>query len=206
MWAVSWAVFFYLNKRGIDYIKKFQFTILYFIFISVFLLSAFWKEYIPYINIDLKPLPFILLFLLFTIGIFLYSFVRNNFNPPVKLIEKNPKLFFLRLDDRYFASKSFEILFQQLLIILLIIWLDQSGFSIVFIIIFFALLFGFVGHVHLIHSRGKSFGLIFVASSMLSSVIFPVLIIYLPWGFVYSYIVHWFFYIILGLFFWRKTA
>jgi len=206
LWSVGWFGFLLLNKlnkRGIDYINKFYISIIYFFSLSILIVAIYWKEYLELINIEFSIIPFLFIPLLFIVNILAYNYIRINFKKPNQLIKENPQVFFLKLDNKYLASKSFEILFQQILIVLLVLWLSQLGLSIFELIISFAILFG-LGHSYLIYSRGKLFGTILTISSILSAIIFPILIIYVPWGFIYSYFVHWMFYISVGFFFWRK--
>lgn len=203
LWSLGWFGFFLLNKKRIDYINKFYISIVYFFSLSILIVVIFWKEFTKLINVEFSIIPFLFVPLLFIVNIFAYNYIRNNLKKPNQLIKENPQVFFLKLDNKYLASKSFEILFQQILIILLILWLSQLGLSVFGIIISFAILFG-LGHSYLIYSRGKLFGTIFTVSSIFSAIIFPILIIYVPWGFIYSYFIHWMFYISAGFFFWRR--
>jgi len=203
LWSLGWFGFFLLNKKGIDYINKFYISIVYFVSLSILIVVIYWKEFIKLITVEFSIIPFLFIPLLFITNIVAYHYIRNNLKKPNQFIKENPQVFFLKLDNKYLASKSFEILFQQILIVLLILWLSQLGISIFGIIISFAILFG-LGHYYLIYSIGKLFGTIFTVSSIFSAIIFPILIIYVPWGFIYSYFIHWMFYISAGFFFWRR--
>jgi len=203
LWSLGWFGFFLLNKKEIDYINKFYISIVYFFSLSIFIVAIYWKEFAKLIDIEFSIVPFLFIPLLIIVNILAYNYMRNNLKKPNQLIKENPQAFFLKLDNKYLASKSFEILFQQILIVLLIIWLSKLGFSIMGIIISFAILFG-LGHLYLFYSLGKLFGAIFTVSSIFSAIIFTILIIYVPWGFIYSFFIHWMFYISAGFFFWKR--
>ena len=203
LWAVGWFGFFLLNKKGIDYIKKYLITVTYFLGLSALIIIYFREDFKQILNTPFNILPIIFLIVLFIINILTYYLVKKNHKKPVQLIKNNPHGFYLRLDYRYLVSKSFEILFQQILIILLVIWLRQAQFNIYEIILSFAIIFG-AGHIYLLYHRTKIFGRLVVISSIISALIFPILIMYVQYGFVYSYIIHWIFYISIGLFFWKK--
>jgi hypothetical protein len=203
LWGVVWLGFHLMNKKGIDFIKYYPVTILYFSTVSAVVILLFLNEFRMLTDTRFEALPFISLLLLVIINISAHRFIKNNYKKPEELIKKNPNLFFLRLDYRYRASKSFEIMFQQTMIILLIVWLRDLGLSLFSIILIFSLIFG-IGHITLIFSMGKRFGSLFIIAAIASAVIFPIPILYLPWGFAYSYITHWLFYIIISLFFCRR--
>ncbi len=203
LWSLGWLGFLLLNRKGIDYINKFYISMIYFLSLSILVLAIYWKDFSELVKIEFSIIPFLFVPLLLIINILTYNYIRNNLTKPSKLINENPQLFFLKLDNKYLASKFFEILFQQILIVLLIIWLSKLEFSILGIIVYFTVLFG-LGHLYLIYSIGKLFGTIFTIASIFSAIIFPILIVYVPWGFIYSYFIHWMFYISAGLFFWKR--
>ncbi len=203
LWSALWFGFSLLNKIGVDYIRRFYFTIVYFLSVSILILFFFWGEFSRFVRIKFNLIPFILIPVLFVFNALAYKFIRLKFKRPKKLINDYRGVFFLKLDDKYLVSKSFEIFFQQVLIVLLVALLQDHGFSLFRIMIVFALLFG-IAHAYLIHSKGRLFGSFFIVSSVLSAVIFPFLIIRVPWGFVYSYFVHWLFYIFAAFLFWSR--
>ncbi|MFN3844257.1 MAG: hypothetical protein ACK4RZ_00360 [Paracoccaceae bacterium] len=94
----------------------------------------------------------------------------------------------------YFLPKSIEILFQQLLVIALVLTLSAGGFSLRKISVLCALLFGGV-HVLLVFDQVPwSFVIRFVVLATVFGGIFPVLILRVRNGFAYSYAIHWGYY------------
>lgn len=94
----------------------------------------------------------------------------------------------------YFLPKSIEILFQQLLIIALVVALSSNKISLGKISIYCAALFG---SAHLLLAFGAVpwiYVIRFVVLAAIFGSIFPYLILRVPNGFAYSYILHWAYY------------
>jgi hypothetical protein len=96
----------------------------------------------------------------------------------------------------YFLPKSIEILFQQLLIVALVFALTAERISVPIIAVCCALLFG-AAHV-LLGLGGLPFGYVvrFVAAATVFGLVFPYLILRVTNGFVYSYSLHWLYYLV----------
>jgi hypothetical protein len=94
----------------------------------------------------------------------------------------------------YFLPKSVDILFQQLLIAALVLSLAGQGYSVRRIALYCALLFGSM-HA-LLGFGGMPFGYVirFMVFAGVFGLIFPVLILRVPNGLGYSYILHWLYY------------
>lgn len=96
----------------------------------------------------------------------------------------------------YFLPKSFEILFQQLLIAALVLSLSDAKLGLAKISIGCAIAFGSM-HV-LLGLGGMPLGYVvrFVVAAALFGLLFPYLILRVPNGLAYSYMVHWIYYAI----------
>ncbi len=94
----------------------------------------------------------------------------------------------------YFLPKSVEILFQQLLVVALVLALAAKQFSIRKISVICALVFG--GAHILLAFGGVPLGYVirFMLSAALFGFVFPYLILRVPNGLAYSYIIHWVYY------------
>ena len=94
----------------------------------------------------------------------------------------------------YFLPKSTDILFQQLLIIALVLSLAEQKYSIRKISLYGAILFGST-HILLIFGEVPvGYVIRFAISAAAFGAIFPYLILRVPNGLAYSYIVHWLYY------------
>lgn len=94
----------------------------------------------------------------------------------------------------YFLPKSIEILFQQLLVVALVLALAARRFKIRTISIYCALVFG-AAHV-LLAFGGVPWGYVlrFMLSATAFGFVFPYLILRVPNGLAYSYVIHWAYY------------
>jgi hypothetical protein len=94
----------------------------------------------------------------------------------------------------YFLPKSIEILFQQLLIIALVLALSAQRYTLGRISIYCALVFGAV-HI-LLAFGGVPIGYVirFMGSAAAFGFMFPYLLLRVPNGLAYSYMIHWVYY------------
>jgi hypothetical protein len=94
----------------------------------------------------------------------------------------------------YFLPKSVEILFQQLLVVALVLTLAAEKYSLLRISLYSAALFG---AAHLLLAFGEvPWGYVarFAIVASVFGFVFPYLILRVPNGFAYSYVVHWGYY------------
>ena len=94
----------------------------------------------------------------------------------------------------YFLPKSIEILFQQLLVIALVLTLEAEGFNLRKTSIFCALMFGGVHALLVFDQVPWSFVIRFVVLATGFGLVFPVLIVRVRNGFAYAYALHWGYY------------
>lgn len=97
-------------------------------------------------------------------------------------------------NSAYFLPKSVEILFQQLLIVAFVLCLAERKISLPNISIYRALGFG-VTHVLLAFS-GVPTGYVirFIVSAAVFGSVFPYLVMRVPNGLAYAYVIHWIYY------------
>jgi hypothetical protein len=99
----------------------------------------------------------------------------------------------------YFLPKSIEILLQQVLIAVFVLELARQNFSLRIIVLVYAIVFG---SAHLLLFFGGSFPptvLIMTLAAVVSAAFFPYLMLRVPRGFLYAYMMHWIFYALLAL-------
>lgn len=111
---------------------------------------------------------------------------KESWNPP-ELVVATPW---------YFLPKSIDILFQQLLVVALVLALAAQKYSIRKISVYCALVFG-AAHA-LLAFGGVPLGYVirFMISAAAFGCVFPYLILRVPNGLAYSYVVHWLYYAI----------
>ena len=204
IWFSVWAVFYFISSGKMNYVEKYKLTAVFFLLVSILIVIFFYKDLYLLIKLNFPFAPLVSLVILFIFNSFAYRYVDKFFPDYKKAFEADGTLYFAKFDNKYLFSKSFEIFYQQIMIALLSIWLAESGLSFFAIGFVFALVFG-LGHILLFFYSRKSVGLFFLIASVISSFVFPFLILMVQWGFIYSYIFHWIFYIIAGFIFIRST-
>ena len=100
----------------------------------------------------------------------------------------------MRATPWYFLPKSIDILFQQLLVVALVLALAAQRYSLRRISVYCAVIFG-AAHA-LLAFGGVPLGYVirFMISAAAFGFLFPYLILRLPNGLAYSYVVHWLYY------------
>jgi hypothetical protein len=152
-----------------------------------------WPQYGRWTTFDNRLTSYIVWSLSFAACIFFAAYVLPLL-PPVHWTESwNPP------DVRvatpaYFLPKSIEILFQQLLVVALVLALASQRYNIRTISIYCALVFG-TAHV-LLAFGGVPWGYVirFMVSAAAFGFMFPYLILRVRNGLAYSYVIHWAYY------------
>ena len=99
----------------------------------------------------------------------------------------------------YFLPKSIEILVQQLLITVLVLELFFRFQTLKNVVIGYALCFGGAHIVlYILNGAPAPYSIAMTLGAFLSSLMFPYLILKVRGGFVYSYMIHFVFYILLA--------
>jgi hypothetical protein len=96
----------------------------------------------------------------------------------------------------YFLPKSIDILFQQLLVVAFVLALAAQQYSIRRISIYCAIAFGMVHALLAFGGVPLGYVIRFMISAAAFGLVFPYLILRVPNGLAYSYIVHWLYYAI----------
>lgn len=99
----------------------------------------------------------------------------------------------------YFFSKMFEILLQQILVIALIEILAQRYRDIGVISVLYALGFGLAHFLLFFQNTNPLFADVYVIAAMCSGFVMPYLILRVSNGFLWTYLLHWGFYVALAL-------
>lgn len=178
----------------------FLFRPFYFLILSLIVFSLFRNLFINLFK-DFTIIPFLVLTIAIIIELLLYYFFQNHLNPPKILKEKYSNIIFLQMSYKYTFYKFFDILFQQMMIVVLIYKLLEHFQNIKIILLVIVFLFGAV-HLPLLKFFKIGLGSFFVSMSMIGIVFFTLLILYFNYGMIYSYTLHWAFYTFLGGFFW----
>jgi len=200
IWFGVWAFFiFYMQPHGIDYIHNYLSTCIYFLLVIVYLTTAFKDEIGAYVD-KFSPTD-LLIMALFSLGvslIYYFTALFTQHSPLVPLSGHLPSA--LALDYRFLLTKSFEIMFQQCFFMISIYYLFNNNVSKTTDM----LLFGFYTlliHVPIVFIPNSA-GKILFSVSFFAGVIFSYCITKSKKGFMWSYMIHYGFYVLLAVTFW----
>jgi hypothetical protein len=193
--GISWVIFRVLDLQNESYIKFYKrISLLFFsgaltLFVLYF---SFLKRYFEIFSFT----PFILLVLFFIILVLVYHSMRRSITLDFLRNLEERKIYFASMSYRYLIYKSFDIFYQQVAIICVLTFMRDLGISFITLIVLFSISFS-LSHLHML-KRGMFVGTIFLGAALFGGIIFPILLT-VQYGIVYSYMVHWTFYIVLGV-------
>ncbi len=186
---------FWIEKFKINYFSSPIIISSYFLACSLAVYFSF-IDYFREMNIN-KNAVFIFIGVIFYSIIILTVFSKQK--KPEELFSRFEKNQYLRLNYRYYITKFFEVIFQQVMVMLLVSILQNERFIIRSLIYIF--LFGLI-HLFLIRRDGLLFSLIFTIFGIISAFIFPYIILNVKNGIAISFALHYGFYLILVPMFW----
>lgn len=165
--------------------------------------AIFW-QYLAPIVFDVELAPLIVLAVFTVVQLVFFIYVPWRLREPEEYLKAYPDRYYLKVDWRRLISKSADIAAQQVFIILLVIFLRDAGLSLFQMTVSFLFLFALL-HVPLIVDEwGRWPSWLFAGAVVAFGISFPPLVLYVPYGFVYTYIIHWSFYILTALVFWIR--
>lgn len=169
---------------------------LYYFFWICLTLVVFWRLYRGWEVVEVNISMFDKLVLMGTLVACYIVFVFPLFPPTILVPFLNPPTELLSATSWYFVPKSFDIVFQQLLIVAMLIGLKENKYTFKEIAIWSAVFFG-GSHIFLIFEHSFYYTLIFTASATVAGLIFPFLLLRIRNGFLYAYSLHWTFYAVI---------
>lgn len=203
IWFFVWVIFiFYLEPQGIDYVNRYLLSCIYFLLIIIALSTFFKKELDGYVDdFSIKDLGYMVLFsisiavIYYFISIYseksLFSNIKYSLDPV------------FHLDNRYLVTKAFEIMFQQSFFMISIHYLFNNNVSRNIDMLLFGLYSMFI---HIPTLFISVLGPILFIASFFSGIIFSHFITKSKKGFIYSYMIHFSFYVLLAVVFWLGGA
>jgi hypothetical protein len=204
IWLAGWGVSFGLIRKGVTYLTNPLLTSCLFLSFSALVMILFrpWLE--PLAGSVTAPSVMVLLTAV-VLTVAVYAVVPQWLDRPDELIARHPEEFYLPMQYRYLLPKSFEILFQQLIIVLLTLRLAATGLPLTGVVLAFLGCFALL-HLPMLLLVRRRVGLAYNLASVTLAAVFPVLILHVPSGVVYSYAVHWFFYTLAALAAWMYAG
>lgn len=199
LWLGGWSGWIFLIKKGINHIKMYRIASVYFLLLSFLSFRLYHDRLnIFFSHLPIEIVPFYFLIFFFATIFSVYYLSRKIFDKELLSSHINKKVFAAVMDYRFIIAKSCDIFFQQLLILSLIISLQQVILNTFFVIIISGVVFGLV-HIPLLLIKYNSLAIYFVLAAFFAGALFSFLTLSLPYGFMYSYMVHWSFYILVGI-------
>ena len=101
---------------------------------------------------------------------------------------------------QYLVSKSADILLQQIMFTAFVLSMTAWGYSLQRIQVFAAILLGLL-HLYTLYSLPIIIGAVFILAATASGICWPFLLLRCRRGLLFNYMSHWFFYVVMGIFF-----
>ncbi|MFN4129719.1 MAG: hypothetical protein ACK4GC_07870 [Paracoccaceae bacterium] len=155
---------------------------------------ASWRSVSQWEMFENRPLSLVLWSVFFALAITFTAYILPGLPPFQWQPEWGPVPDLPQAKPTYFLPKSFDILFQQILILALVLSLAQEGYSLRRISLVCGALFGAVHLLLIFDAPSVSYVLRFAVVATLFGLIFPVLILRVRNGLAYSFALHWFYY------------
>lgn len=203
IWILSDRGFYYLLpalKVVPDYTQDPITTATYYVFwIGVALITfsndcAEWRSLSRWQVFDNRFQSFAIWVIFFAAATTFTNYVMPALPPIEWRPEWGPVPELARAGPTYFLPKSFEILFQQILILTLVLTLAEEGFKLATISLASSALFGGIHLLLFFDSEALVSVIRYSVAATLFGLVFPVLILRVRNGLAYSYALHWLFY------------
>jgi hypothetical protein len=204
LWLAGWGVSFGLIRHRVTYLTHPLVTSGVFLLFSVLVASLFRPWLAPLASTLTAP-SLIVLLAAVVLTVAVYAVAPRRFERPDALIARHPEEFYLAMQYRYLVPKSFEILFQQLIIVALTLRLAATGLPLPAVVLAFLGCFALL-HLPMLLLVKRQVGIAYNLASLTFAAVFPVLILRVPSGVVYSYAAHWFFYTLTAVAAWMYAG
>jgi len=174
---------------------------LYFLGLSSVVLFLFFYVGTVYTWLNYLPLTFCFVASIYAVSVGLYHVAKKYLVAPRDFMLEKPFYVWLKLEDSYIPSKLSNIFFQQTVIVALVLRIYEYFPEIWLLSLFFGLVFGAV-HLGMFLYESRKWALYYIVPSFFSGAIFPYLLLSTKYGFLYTLLIHWGFYLFSGLGVW----
>ncbi len=161
-------------------------------------LYARWPEFAPWPTLSDRRIATALWTIMFAAAIIYIRTVIPNMSPstwPEGNIADAPDIIVATAD--YFLPKSIEILFQQLLVLALVLTLSAAGRPLLQVVITCSALFGVMHLLMILGGTPLRGVLVFSISATVFGALMPMLILRVRYGLALSVVMHWSFYAVI---------
>ena len=177
-----------LTETQVITMERFVLVVIFLLTVTVLILFSFRKLLFGcFRNVDVvKSFLLVSVSLLFHLFV---SYILVNYLPQPEWPFSSKDTSFLLMNDYYVWAKPFDVLVQQLLILVLVLKLSLLGVSVRKISILFVFGFGAI-HIFQIFITDLIIGLLFTIGAVFSSLVYPYMIIKKKNGFIYNFMIH----------------
>lgn len=200
LWLVFWGGYFYFY-HPVRFAGHPHVVALYFFAAGVIALAIFKEHFLPLLK-NITRASFYLASLFLLLRLCFYVYAPYVIPEPTEYISRHPYEVFLQRGAARFFITLFEIFFQQIFVVALVMFLKEAGLPLSRIMLCFAAIFGAAHTPLVIIAHGFWSSWYFLGFSVVSAFVFPPFILKVRSGFVYSYIAHWIFYTASAVGFW----
>lgn len=203
-WVLVWGVFaFVLRSSNIDYVNNFIFTSVYFGLGIVILYRLFRvkiKKHVTHFSFN----DIAIISLVYVAAAAIFLLLKNAADPVLMDEAKTVMDPIFWLDDRMLISKTFEIMFQQAFFIVSIEFIFKNRLS-RYLDIFLFGLYSLTIHLPVFIFLSFNYALFLALAAFFSGIIFAYLITQYERGFLWSYLAHFIFYVIIPSAYWLSV-
>jgi hypothetical protein len=191
LYFIPWGIWELVKKKhDKHYITSPLYSFFYFIIWSGLAILLYW-DLLSALKFSVSFCLVTLFILIWLVTIHIYNFIPKFYKRPDYLIKKYKNFKYLHMSKKFLWSKNGDLIFQQVMFAAMIIFVNQY-ISLVYIIILFTFIFVIM---HSVLSRfGKLITVYYLWASITAGILFPIFIITLENGIIYSYLVHFIFY------------
>lgn len=168
--------------------ERYGWVMLFYAGVAALLLYAFWSTYTQLFQKTRWYELLVLIALSLTIHGLVSYFILTFVERPAWPFSDHGTSFLL-MNNYYIFAKPLDVLVQQLLIIWLTLKLHAQGLSLKKITIFFLFAFGSL-HFFQVFKTDWIIGLLFTAGALISSVVYPYILLRVRNGYIYNYMIH----------------
>lgn len=194
----SYLIVFPLSPRSINYISEYKKATICYMLANCAAVVIFFPLLVPYIY-PFQLFPVLLLILWYVLLFAFYRYFQKKQLLDLDMITQYQKKgwYFPAMANRYIITKTGNILLQQILGISVVSLLLHNGLSRTQVLITISVL-GIITHVYLL-KRGIKIALYFIFAAAVAGIVFPYILMTVLYGFIYTFILHWLFYLISAI-------
>ncbi|MEK7509866.1 MAG: hypothetical protein AAB605_04090 [Patescibacteria group bacterium] len=159
----------------------------------------FFPKTLTRVHLDQSRNAYVALAVFVSLTAFFYSSVLPSLSEYGAITVQSGN-FFLGATPAFFLPKMAELVFQQLLIAALVLSIASFDNNVFFVSLLYGPLFA-IGHVLVLLEVPAAFVELVIVGAVVSAATFPYLILRVRNGFIYSFMLHWAFYIVLTVLF-----